>query len=374
MRSRIVVGCFVAVMCEVALADVSDCNLRDCLKLQDSLNARIESLNPAPAPKLSDFARNSDGSIRNMNQWDAEAYCEKQGFRLPSAREFAYYSQSRGATGLIEYGDHKTSDRANFLIKVGNPDNTEDIFYFDGHGYHPPSSNKGNIWLWSSSGHLYESDQVYIFSDYFGDFELYGLSPYGDMAVRCAMDRGHEVYFPSRAGVTDCGLKECLKLRDKLNGRIKQLIINQAPKLSPVVQSADGSARFMNQQDAMAYCESQGGRLPTARELALFAQSTGAVGLIEMADHRPNDHSSIIIKARNPDGDDPFYYEDHLYQQSDGDIQYGAISLWSSSFNGTDTGDAYTLDDYRGSIGSENVGVSEYHSVRCILDMKAKKN
>ena len=55
----------------------------------------------AAAPQFSEIARYADGSIRLMNQPDAESYCKAQDMHLPSARELAQLSQSLGAFGII---------------------------------------------------------------------------------------------------------------------------------------------------------------------------------------------------------------------------------------------------------------------------------
>ncbi len=97
------------------------------------------------AASLTEIARNEDGSVRRMTQYDADRYCRHQGQRLPTVRELALYAQSLGAQGISE----KQKDGYYFvrgMDSLGNPDN----FYFSDKGFQS-NSEEDSFLLWSSS-------------------------------------------------------------------------------------------------------------------------------------------------------------------------------------------------------------------------------
>lgn len=55
----------------------------------------------------------------------------------------------------------------------------------------------------------------------------------------------------------------------------------KVPNLNPIEKRADGSILLLSQEDAENHCRQQGSRLPTAYELAVYAQSQGAKGIRE---------------------------------------------------------------------------------------------
>jgi hypothetical protein len=156
------------------------CNTIDaCRALQTEVEARLAVLIKNSAPNLTDIAKNADGSVRHMTQYDADNYCRSQGQRLPTARELALYAQSLGAQGISEtakdgYDLVKGSDSA------GHPDN----FYFSNQGYQPPAGDLGKSWFWSSSLHPDHSDWPYSLKASEGKFEYFYLG-FDFAAVRC---------------------------------------------------------------------------------------------------------------------------------------------------------------------------------------------
>jgi hypothetical protein len=99
---------------------------------------------------------------------------------------------------------------------------------------------------------------------------------------------------------------------------------NAVPNLTDIVKDTDGLIRGMTQYEAKNYCRSQGQRLPTIRELALYAQSLGARGISETPEvgYHP-------VKGFDSSGHpDNFYYSNYGYQRPAGDL---AKVIWSSS-------------------------------------------
>jgi hypothetical protein len=164
-------------------ADV--CNtLPECQQLKTQLSAslaavdaRIQALQPSP--QIGDIARNTDGSIRYMNQADAINYCASQGQHLPSARELAQLAQSMGAAGISE-----TAKDGYYLVNAVNADGKYDSFYFNYSGYQQPAGDLGNNWFWSSSVDSSNSGGAFVLRGHYG-FVYYGPRGLSD-AVRCA--------------------------------------------------------------------------------------------------------------------------------------------------------------------------------------------
>lgn len=165
---------------------ISVCStLEECLKLRDLVDARIRELQPTPV--IGDIVRNTDGSIRYMNQYDAVQYCANQGMHLPSARELAQLSMNLGAKGILEMHDIKNGHvpEGYHHVKAKNADGKDDSFYFNDVGYQPTKGDLGHSWLWSSSVCSDISDFAYGQS---GDYGSIGfVIRYDDnVAVRCA--------------------------------------------------------------------------------------------------------------------------------------------------------------------------------------------
>lgn len=132
------------------------------------------------------------------------------------------------------------------------------------------------------------------------------------------------------------------------------------PKLTAIIRNADGSIRSMNQYEAIEYCLSQGLRLPTIRELALYAQSREAHGVRESARE-----GYYLIESTNANGKpDSFYYTHRGYLQPKGDL--GAVAFWSSSLHPRKTHQGYLLHGYDAVIFSEDRTVFGGVAVRCV--------
>ena len=149
-----------------------------------AVDARIQALQPSP--QVGDIARNTDGSIRYMNQADAINYCTSQGQHLPSARELAQLAQSLGAAGISE-----TAKDGYYQVSAKNADGKADTFYFSYAGYNRPAGDLGNNWFWSSSVNSddsYNAFYLYGLNGVVGNFGVVGsdLRDYDGNAVRCA--------------------------------------------------------------------------------------------------------------------------------------------------------------------------------------------
>lgn len=142
---------------------------------------------------LGDIVKNPDGSVRHMNQHDAEKYCLAQGSRLPTAKELAKYAQdNHTAKGIHAKAKHlglsvdsdavkaeiNQMDRDGYCaIYTKNSSGQKVVdFYFKNGGYQRPAGELGNYFFWSSSVHPDSSNYAYA---------LYGVS-------------GH-IYDPSRS-------------------------------------------------------------------------------------------------------------------------------------------------------------------------------
>jgi hypothetical protein len=151
---------------------------------QAQVAAKIQELQ-RDADNLRDFVRNPDGSVRQMNQYDADTYCKSQGTRLPTVRELALYCQSLGAKGISA-----TERDGYYLVRgsdsVGNPDS----FYFSNEGYQRPTGDFGNYWFWSSSVDSNYSYYAYYVRSHFGGIYA-GIRSYDyNRGVRCVRSVG----------------------------------------------------------------------------------------------------------------------------------------------------------------------------------------
>jgi hypothetical protein len=139
-------------------------------------------------PTLGDIVRGSDGSIRHMNQYDADAYCHAQGMRLPNARELALVSMSHGAAGIRETAHagvavsnsavqaeiaQMQTDRFYPIYAANSAHQPVIDFYFSRSGYRRPSGDEGSYWLWSSSVLPVVSSNAYGFGG--GGGGIYGF-------------------------------------------------------------------------------------------------------------------------------------------------------------------------------------------------------
>lgn len=179
--------------------------LAQCLVLRGRVEARIQELLRNVTPILGDIVRNADGSVREMDSIEASNYCESQGSRLPSVREFALFAQSRGARGIRETanaGIARTEAAVQaeiaqmraagyfpvYTMKDGsNPLYVVD-FYFDSTGYQRPPGDPTDRILWSRSFLFGVACGAYVLTGGNGDIghvSCYYTGSRGGTAVRC---------------------------------------------------------------------------------------------------------------------------------------------------------------------------------------------
>ena len=125
-------------------------------------------------------------------------------------------------------------------------------------------------------------------------------------------------------------LQDCLSLLDKVNARIQELEEGSSSALGDIARNANGSINYMNQADAIKYCKSQGGHLPTARELAQALNPKG------ISNTDPKDGVSYLVSTTEGD---KFYYNYKTYTRPQGDL--GSNFFWSSSGYSVYPDDAY---------------------------------
>ena len=137
----------------------------------DGRALRSRGHNPSGGPnsvsvQYSDLARDTDGSILNMSQYDADAYCKSRNSRLPTARELAHISMRMGSSRIREtvYPDVSSKDMAvsveieqmrkegfSVFYRPNAAGQPAVDFYFQASGYHVPAGNLGLNYFWSSS-------------------------------------------------------------------------------------------------------------------------------------------------------------------------------------------------------------------------------
>jgi len=152
----------------------------------------------------------------------------------------------------------------------------------------------------------------------------------------------------------------------------------QSVSLEDIVRNTDGSAMLMSQIVADEYCLMQGSRLPTIRELAVYAQSLGARGIRETA-YPEQALTSPAVKAENEEMQNEgytsridkvsrgqvvvdFYFSSTGYKTPPGEL--GQYSLWSA------TGALTPSEAFELSLVNGNINLYDrYHDplvVRCV--------
>lgn len=120
---------------------------------------------------------------------------------------------------------------------------------------------------------------------------------------------------------------------------------SEGPQLGDIARNADGSIRYMVRDVAIEYCASRGMRLPSAREMAQFWASRGAVGISETLKQ-----GYYRINAKNVDGkNDPFFYNHDGYKRPEGD--FGNYWFWSSSSDTHSLRGGFVFSGLDGTIG-----------------------
>lgn len=165
----------------------------------------------------------------------------------------------------------------------------------------------------------------------------------------------------AQAGEVCDTIEECEKLETKLEARQAELQKDVTPELTGVLRTR------VYQQIARRTCAEKDMRLPTARELALVAQSLGAQGISET-----KKYGYYLVKGSDRAGNpDYFYYSPKGYKRPVGAL--GRKSFWSSSIHPQTSRYAYRLIGKNGVIhdahrlSSVSHGdISRINAVRCV--------
>lgn len=125
--------------------------------------------------------RNDDGAIVYLNQHQANKACPEN-TQLPSARQMAIISQSRGAKEILELAQVKngTVPEGYYKISAINIDGSKDEFFYNHEGYQNPGGTVGTDWFWTSSIFVDDTNQAFYLggsSGFIGqDFRRFYLS------------------------------------------------------------------------------------------------------------------------------------------------------------------------------------------------------
>lgn len=185
----------------------------------------------------------------------------------------------------------------------------------------------------------------------------------------------------TRESQTHATLAQTQATLGRIQARIRELQDSSPVALGDILRDSNGRVRHTNLRDADGACRDQGGRLPTARELAVYSQSLGAQGIRETAHPGVGSFASKVqaeIAQMNRDGYYPnyyvannsgdkaidFYFNSSGYQRPAGDL--GDYWFWSSSVLTSDFGydydSAYVLNGFSGYFTS--VVRSEVSAIR----------
>jgi hypothetical protein len=130
------------------------------------------------------------------------------------------------------------------------------------------------------------------------------------------------------------------------------------PLLGDAVRNADGSIRYMNQEEGIAYCASIGQHLPTVREYTQWATAQGAKGILEtqfkgiaytdpavLKERDQNGKNGFfVIYRQNPDGKMvvDHYFNRTGYRKPDGEL--GMFWYWTASQFPVNSGLVFVFD------------------------------
>lgn len=184
------------------------------------------------------------------------------------------------------------------------------------------------------------------------------------LALLGALLLGMPAITAARAGEVCDTVESCRALQARVKSRLATLLDGIAPRLIGLARNPDGRARRMDHHGADRYCRDKGQRLPTARELARYAQGLGAQGISATpnADFRP-------VRGSDPAGNsDPFHFSLKGYRPPPGDL--GEVFLWSSSVDPVHSDYAYILFGADGEIEPLERDRDGYYfangAVRCV--------
>lgn len=176
-------------------------------------------------------------------------------------------------------------------------------------------------------------------------------------------------------------LKDCNEPKAKVEAWIQEHLIATPPNLGDFERDSEGRVLKMSQDNAESRCANHGLKLPTARELALYSQSLGALGVCETAypGRRVDPDSSVWTEIRKmgEDGYYPiyaknasgglvvdFYFSARGYKRPQGDR--GDYWFWSSTAHPYDDRYVgYVFHGFGGDIGYLHAANYGNGAVRC---------
>jgi hypothetical protein len=124
------------------------------------------------------------------------------------------------------------------------------------------------------------------------------------------------------------------------------------PNLTDIPLDGNGNGITMGKIEATQYCQNLGDRLPTARELALWATQYGA-----KVSNTPQNGFEEIQATDAAGNSDTFYYQRSGYQNSSDERLYW---YWSSSILPGESSLEYILDGYCGVFA-----FNDHHDTAC---------
>jgi len=150
-------------------------------------------------------------------------------------------------------------------------------------------------------------------------------------------------------------IEDCQQQIAERKADLAKLLKDVTPELTGILKTG------VSQHEAENICLDKGMRLPTARELALVAQSLGAQGISET-----KKDGYYLVKGSDSVGNpDRFYFSYKGYKRPAGDL--GNKWFWSSSVHPDVSNSAYTLYGVNGVIDFDerSYDVSS-NAVRCV--------
>ncbi len=108
---------------------------------------------------------------------------------------------------------------------------------------------------------------------------------------------------------------------------LKEIRNMKVPMFLHIARNADGSVKYMNQNQAIQYCLGQGAHLPSAREWAQYSFMLVAEGILEvdfvdsnLGGRPPVGYSLINAKDFLTGSSDAFYFNLTGYQRPEGEL------------------------------------------------------
>lgn len=151
--------------------------------------------------------------------------------------------------------------------------------------------------------------------------------------------------------------------------------------ISSVIRDSNQQVLFLSKPEAVALCESRGGKLPSNRQFAEFAIALGAAGIketkyrdqgntpaamMERANYRKQGYFILYMIDRFRQNVVDFYFKNVGFENPDFNNPEDQIFTWTENVYPQDQKFSYIFSEYDGAIVAPGGNIeTEQYAVRC---------